>query len=154
MASEYNQSGVVVYDRYVSGSITDSNPGSSAEGIQGSLTGIYTRLGLLETFQATWEAEKRYVVLLTQSGTSAPTATVLWNNLGGTPVWSYVSTGVYRLTLTGAFASSKTWARPVWAGTVELTWDLTGQPDYIELHSVAVANGEMTTTPVEVRTYP
>ena len=51
---------------------------------------------------------KVYTALLTQSGTSAPTATVLENKLGGTVTWSYVSTGQYRATLTGAFTSAKT----------------------------------------------
>lgn len=45
-----------------------------------------------------------YRALLTQSGTSAPTATVLANTLGGTVVWSYVDVGTYLGTLTGAFA--------------------------------------------------
>lgn len=45
-----------------------------------------------------------YRALLTQSGTGAPTATVLANTLGGTVVWSYVDVGTYLGTLTGAFA--------------------------------------------------
>lgn len=49
-----------------------------------------------------------YTALLTQSGTDAPVATVLENTLGGTVVWSYVSTGTYRATLSGAFTSNKT----------------------------------------------
>ena len=46
---------------------------------------------------------KVYRALLTQTGTSAPTAIVLENTLGGTPVWSRGTAGVYELTLTGAF---------------------------------------------------
>jgi len=49
-----------------------------------------------------------YVALLTQTGTSAPVATVLRNDLDGTVVWSYVSPGVYRATLAGAFLADKT----------------------------------------------
>ncbi len=45
-----------------------------------------------------------YSALLTQSGTGAPTATVLENTLGGTVVWTYVDVGTYLGTLTGAFA--------------------------------------------------
>lgn len=45
-----------------------------------------------------------YTALLTQSGTSAPVATVLENTLGGTVVWTYVDVGTYLGTLTGAFA--------------------------------------------------
>ncbi len=49
-----------------------------------------------------------YTALLTQSGTSAPVATVLENTLGGTVVWSYDVTGSYIGTLSGAFIPAKT----------------------------------------------
>lgn len=50
-----------------------------------------------------------YVASITQSGTSAPTPTVLYNNLPlGTPSWSRVSAGIYRATLNGSFLESKT----------------------------------------------
>lgn len=51
---------------------------------------------------------KVYKALLTQTGTSAPVATVLVNTLSGTPVWSYSATGRYVLTLTSEFTSAKT----------------------------------------------
>lgn len=51
-----------------------------------------------------------YTALLSQSGTSAPTATVLENTLGGTVVWTWEDVGFFRGTLTGAFPSAKTWA--------------------------------------------
>lgn len=51
---------------------------------------------------------KVYTALLSQSGTSAPVATVLENTLGGTVVWNRATGGVYHATLTGAFASNKT----------------------------------------------
>ena len=53
-------------------------------------------------------AYKVYTALLTQSGTSAPVATVLENTLSGTITWSYSSVGSYQGTLVGAFPSSKT----------------------------------------------
>lgn len=46
---------------------------------------------------------KVYVALLSQSGTDAPVATVLKNTLGGVPVWSYSSVGVYNAELSNAF---------------------------------------------------
>lgn len=52
---------------------------------------------------------KKYVALLSQSTTSAPTAIVLENTLGGTPSFSYTSTGNYLLTLGSAFDSNKTY---------------------------------------------
>lgn len=51
---------------------------------------------------------KVYTALLSQSGTNAPVATVLENTLGGTVIWSYVSTGRYNGTLSDAFTSNKT----------------------------------------------
>jgi hypothetical protein len=51
---------------------------------------------------------KVYKALLTQTGTSAPVATVLVNTLSGTPVWSYSTVGRYLLTLVGEFDVSKT----------------------------------------------
>ena len=49
-----------------------------------------------------------YTAILTQTGTSAPTATVLENTLGGTVVWTYNAEGSYIGTLTGAFTADKT----------------------------------------------
>jgi hypothetical protein len=51
---------------------------------------------------------KVYTALLTQSGTSAPVATVLDNTLGGTVVWTRSSTGIYIGTLSGVFTLNKT----------------------------------------------
>jgi hypothetical protein len=50
-----------------------------------------------------------YTALLSQSGTSDPTAIVLGNNTIGAIVWTRNSTGSYTGTLTGAFTSNKTW---------------------------------------------
>ena len=56
---------------------------------------------------------KKYVALVSQSGSDAPTASELENSLGGTIVWSYISNGHYRGTLTGAFPDvNKFWATP------------------------------------------
>ena len=51
---------------------------------------------------------KVYTALLNQSGESEPVATILENTLGAIPVWSYSATGVYALTLAGAFPVAKT----------------------------------------------
>lgn len=51
---------------------------------------------------------KVYTALLSQTGTNAPTATVLENTLGGTVVWTRNTTGDYRGTLTGVFTNNKT----------------------------------------------
>ncbi len=51
---------------------------------------------------------KVYKALLTQTGTSAPVATVLVNTLSDTPVWSYVGVGDYELTLASEWTANKT----------------------------------------------
>jgi hypothetical protein len=51
---------------------------------------------------------KVYTALLTQTGTTAPVATVLDNTLGGTVVFTRSSVGIYIGTLTGAFVAGKT----------------------------------------------
>ena len=48
---------------------------------------------------------KKYVATLKQIGTSAPTATVLENTLGGTLVWTRDAVGTYTATLSNAFPS-------------------------------------------------
>jgi hypothetical protein len=50
---------------------------------------------------------KVYTVILNQTGTNAPVATVLENSIGDI-VWGYVSAGVYSATLNGAFTLQKT----------------------------------------------
>lgn len=53
---------------------------------------------------------KTYRALITQSGTSAPTAEVLENTLGGTVVLARSAGGTYTLTLASAFTADKTFA--------------------------------------------
>ena len=52
---------------------------------------------------------KVYTALLTQTGTSAPTAIVLENTLGVTPTLGYNGVGQYSINATGAFTVDKTW---------------------------------------------
>ena len=47
--------------------------------------------------------------MLTQTGTSAPTAIVLENTLGVTPTLGYNGVGQYSINATGAFTVDKTW---------------------------------------------
>jgi hypothetical protein len=46
--------------------------------------------------------------LLSQSGTSAPTAIVLENTLGVTPTFTYNNAGDYTIDCTGCFTANKT----------------------------------------------
>lgn len=52
-----------------------------------------------------YKGYKEYVAILSQTGTNAPTATVIYNSLGGTLTLGYNSVGLYTATLTGAFPS-------------------------------------------------
>lgn len=56
---------------------------------------------------------KVYRALLSQSGTNAPVATVLENTLGVTPVFAYVGTGNYSITIAGGFSLTKTIFRSI-----------------------------------------
>jgi hypothetical protein len=51
---------------------------------------------------------KVYRALLTQTGTTAPVATILENTLGFTPVYGYTDVGQYTLTQLGGFPLDKT----------------------------------------------
>lgn len=62
--------------------------------------------------KSTWNAKQNviklmYTAFLTQSGTNAPVATVLYDDLSA-PVWAYSAVGIYTLTKTGAFTANKT----------------------------------------------
>jgi hypothetical protein len=48
-----------------------------------------------------------YAAIISQSGTSAPTATVLQNDLSGAVVWTRFDVGVYVGTLSSAFPANK-----------------------------------------------
>lgn len=52
---------------------------------------------------------RSYTALISQSGTSAPTAVVLNNSLLGEPSFTRRVAGSYQLVLTGQFNASKTW---------------------------------------------
>lgn len=61
------------------------------------------------TYTLATTSYKVYTALLTQTGTSAPVATVLENTLGATITWSYVGVGQYYATASSAvFTASKT----------------------------------------------
>lgn len=69
--------------------------------------GIVTKtewLDIVDTFRPC----ERWVGLLSQSGTDAPTAVVLENTLGGTIVWTRGTTGTYIGTLANVFQTNKT----------------------------------------------
>lgn len=69
---------------------------------------IYSRNGSSIYIVGSTNKYKSYRANLSQTGTSAPTATVLENSLSGTPTFSYSGVGDYKITLTGEWTSGKT----------------------------------------------
>jgi len=67
-----------------------------------------TQIATTAFVQANTRPYKVYTAILTQTGTSAPTAIILENTLGGTITWSRSGVGLFIGTLTGAFTTSKT----------------------------------------------
>lgn len=56
---------------------------------------------------------RTYTAIISQGGNNAPNVDILLSNtLSDIPVWSYLSTGVYRLTLAGAFPDGKVFFNP------------------------------------------
>ena len=81
--------------------IINENFRQMISGVTESVNSITGNTGTTSTY-------KVYSALLTQTGITAPTATVLENTLTGTPVWAYDSVGNYSATLNGAFVTNKT----------------------------------------------
>lgn len=108
-------------------------------------------------------AYKVYSCLLTQSGTSAPTAAVLENTLGGTVVWTRpTSAGGYTATLTGAFGTAALMAATVYpmnaaAGAYYsyITWGSADNVNLVTKSQSADAQGDYGGMLfVEIRVYP
>jgi hypothetical protein len=104
---------------------------------------------------------KVYTALLSQTGTDAPTATVLQNTLGGNPVFTYVGVGEYNITLTNAFPENKTFylTSPT-GGSGQAVVELNREDNNtILVLSFSVSGAELADqilekTPVEIRIYP
>ena len=103
-----------------------------------------------------------YVALLTQTSTNDPEATVLENTLGGTPVWTRGTTGIYVCTLSNAFPLVKTviinGVSP--NGGLDFfvyTW-VNAAPNAFRINTVARAtglseDGLLAYNPIEIRVY-
>jgi hypothetical protein len=99
-ALNYNfKQGAATFDSSVTATAHVTTGGTSSQYVKGD--------GSLSSTIPDSRPYKVYTALLTQSGTSAPVATVLENTLGGTVVWSYFGVGQYVGTLIGAFTTSK-----------------------------------------------
>lgn len=87
-------------------------PNSTQEEVNNALVlatnSLINRVEDLEESQETETIYKTYRALLTQSGTDAPTAKVLQNELSGTVIFTRDNQGRYSATLSSAFTVDKT----------------------------------------------
>lgn len=102
---------------------------------------------------------KQYVALISQSGTAAPTATVVNNTLGGTVTLARTDVGTYTATLTGAFTVSKTVIRATAsAQTCNLTAIRTDANTItfktFDVEIVGLSDDMLTTASFEILVYP
>lgn len=82
-----------------------------------------------------------YRAILSQTGTSAPTAVVLENTLGGTVIWTRESAGYYRGTLTGKFLITKTFSKVNYdsQGTAQDVYGGRETDNYVSVNSLDLA---------------
>jgi len=99
----------------------------------------------------------KYVALLNQTGTSAPTATVLENNLGGTVVWTRSLLGNYVGTLSGAFTTNKTVILHGNGTTNTIVSSIVSSVNAVGIVTSTAgsgADGLLSNTTLEIRVYP
>lgn len=103
---------------------------------------------------------KIYRALLTQSGTSNPTAVVLENTLGAAIDWVRLDVGSYEGQLAGAFTFQKTFlmVNPVTGADnpdlVSFSLNTTDAVTIITGQSPSLADGVLNLTAVEIIVYP
>ena len=98
---------------------------------------------------------KKYVALLTQSGTDAPTAIVLENTIGDI-VWTYSSLGEYLGILTNAFTEDKTFlfAYILPTSVIKIERNNVNQINVGTTDNLgAKTNGLLNNTSIEIRVY-
>lgn len=122
------------------------------------IIGTYT-LATLDDIPALVDSRpyKVYTVLLTQSLTNAPVATILENTLGGTVVFSYSGVGSYVATLTGVFILNKTWCSITSTASADVTVTAGRSSDNtVNINSFlsgTLTNSIMSPTCLEIRVY-
>jgi hypothetical protein len=112
---------------------------------------------LYEAFRKLTKPYKVLTGLLTQSGTSAPTVTILGLNEIGTPVMAYSGVGQYTLTITSAFVVGKT----TWSIATGVNGGLESFLRNTDVNSFVIdsrsggspTNGILSNTPFEIRVY-
>jgi len=119
----------------------------------------------IQTVQVTLEDVKNYInetpvlpyqvytALLTQSGTSAPTAIELQNTIGAI-TFGYQSSGVYTVNSSALFTASKTWTNPTIKDNVNLPLSMYRNTDSLLFLIDANGDGGLLETSIEIRVYP
>lgn len=105
---------------------------------------------------------KSYVALLTQSGTSAPVATVLENTLGFDVTWQYAGVGYYRANNTGFTEKTAVFLCPPLSSDTSISQTVGAIRNSSSGGSVQIrsrvsgesANGVFFDTAIEIRVYP
>jgi hypothetical protein len=106
------------------------------------------------------KAYKVYSALLTQTGADAPTATVLENTLGVTPIWYYQNVGTYYAESFGTFTEGKT---VIMSGLLPevnnvVMYTYSTLPDQVFIRTVKTSDGiaineNLVDTFIEIRVY-
>lgn len=95
---------------------------------------------------------KQYTALLTQTGTNAPTPTIIKNTIG-TITWTRLGAGTYKATATALLTLNKTtvFITPTTSSRPQISIDLANLPNYIliEIWAPTVIAGVYTTTPAD-----
>ena len=101
---------------------------------------------------------KSYVALLTQIGTNAPVATVLENDLGFTPIYSYQDPGNYWIEHTGGFPLNKVVVFITGNATNTAGYEYSASENFISIwtgdSSGSGADNLLNHTSIEIRIYP
>ncbi len=104
---------------------------------------------------------KAYVAKWTQTGSSAPTPTEIFNNTGATFTWTRISQGTYNITASSAvFTTDKTFYNIQGAGTlaasqiVQPTSINTTEATYRQIDVTTGATADGNNGWVEIRIYP
>ncbi len=102
---------------------------------------------------------KKYVALLTQTGTDAPVPTVLENTLGEVPAWTREDQGEYRATISSPlFELAKTWVvigNPDFSLAFKTVADrLSDTQIFVGMFNASAEDGVLLGTALEIRVYP
>lgn len=144
--------------------VTNGSTGKTATDLTAATAGDMLVLNAGKTgYDFVSSPYKVYTALLTQTGTSAPTATILGNTLGVTPTFTYTTNGDYDIiTSVDTFTANKTWvvcatgnqSDPAKAVPVLCSWTDAKTIRITTFPGGAGDDGYLVATPIEIRVYP